>query len=104
MTPPTPATAHIPQPSDICSVCGNGLVHIDSWRDFMPAAETPAPDVSTPLCAFCHHGHTEAAWSDKDPDDGTCWNAGALVCGCPKFITQDVADIRHARLTRAPDR
>ena len=27
---------HIPQPSDICSVCGNGLVHIDPAHDRPP--------------------------------------------------------------------
>jgi hypothetical protein len=48
-----------------------------------------------PVCQYCGHGHTEAAWSDRDPDDGTCWNAGSLVCGCPKFITPQVAAIRR---------
>lgn len=54
-----------------------------------------------PLCASCKHGHTEAAWSDRDPDDGTCWNAGSLVCGCPKFITPSVQAMRIARRGKA---
>jgi hypothetical protein len=62
--------------------------------------EYEVSDWGVPLCAFCKHGHTEAAWSDRDENDGTCWNAGALVCGCPKFITPAVARIRKAEWER----
>ncbi len=34
-------SGHIPQPSDICSVCGNGLVHIDATLD----AARPSGDI-----------------------------------------------------------
>ena len=54
------------------------------------------------LCASCNHGHTEGAWSESDPDDGTCWNASSLVCGCPKFITPSVKRMRAARLAKGP--
>jgi hypothetical protein len=39
---PTPESVerHVPEPSDICSVCGNGLVHIDATHD--PATPQPA--------------------------------------------------------------
>jgi hypothetical protein len=50
-----------------------------------------------PLCAQCKHPHTDGSWSDTDPDDGTCWSAGSLVCGCPKFITPAVQRLRLAR-------
>jgi hypothetical protein len=53
-----------------------------------------------PKCVRCGHGHNEGSWSDRDPDDGTCWNAGSLVCGCPKFITAPVAELARARFTR----
>ena len=53
-----------------------------------------------PLCARCHHPHTDAAWVSSDPDDGTCWNAGSLVCGCPKFITPAVQKMRQERWER----
>ena len=52
------------------------------------------------LCASCKHPHSEGAWSDRDPDDGTCWNAGSLVCGCPKFITPSVQKMRLERAKR----
>lgn len=63
--------------------------------------DSPSEGTLDPLCARCKHGHTEAAWSDKDPNDGTCWSAGFMVCGCPKFITPAVAAIRAAALTEA---
>lgn len=65
-----------------------------------------------PLCADCRHPHADAAWVNTDPDDGTCWSAGSLVCGCPKFITPAVrrrraarsADVRAALPTPGTDR
>ena len=57
-------------------------------------------DWGTPICAACKHGHDEGSWSDRDPNDGTCWSAGAFVCGCPKFITQSVAEIRRKESER----
>ncbi len=53
-----------------------------------------------PLCASCHHPHTDGAWVETDPNDGTCWSAGALVCGCPKFITPAVKRMRMADYER----
>jgi hypothetical protein len=39
-------------------------------------------------CARCHHSHKELPWSEKDKEDGTCWDtSGPLICGCPKFIS-----------------
>ena len=56
------------------------------------------------LCASCNHPHTDGAWSESDPDDGTCWNAGSLVCGCPKFITPPVKRMRAAHFAKAAPR
>lgn len=56
------------------------------------------------LCAACHHSHSDGSWTERDPNDGTCWNAGSLVCGCPKFITPAVHRIRMDEWKRRRER
>ena len=77
---------------DVDDLIADGLV------DARVAEDVRLNQFGEPLCAVCEHGHTEFAWSDRDPDDGTCWStAGPLVCGCPKFITPAVQRIRLSK-------
>ena len=70
MTDHTPSTAgHIPTPSDICSTCGRGLVHVIPSLD--PAEDRAPLDVDRLVNA----AHRMAKWTDTMEGE----NGGAFV-------------------------